>query len=95
MEEELKEIKIIQFVIFLYSIVKVKEAGDIFVFEGVVGYSLGEFLVFVVVGVMDFVDGFKLVYVCVMVMQEVCEMQESIMVVVIGMEDQVVEDILV
>lgn len=93
-EEELKETKITQPAIFLHSIAKVKEAGDTFAPEGVAGHSLGEFSALVAAGAMDFADGLKLVHARAMAMQEACEMQESTMAAVIGMEDQAVEDIL-
>lgn len=93
-EQELKETKITQPAIFLHSIVKVKEAGSSFAPEGVAGHSLGEFSALVAAGAMDFADGLKLVHARAMAMQEACEMQESTMAAVIGLEDQVVEDIL-
>ena len=93
-EEALKQTKITQPAIFLHSIVKVKEAGETFQPEGVAGHSLGEFSALVAAGAMDFADGLKLVHARAMAMQEACEIQESTMAAVIGMEDQAVIDTL-
>ncbi|MEL6655769.1 MAG: ACP S-malonyltransferase [Bacteroidota bacterium] len=93
-EQELKETKITQPAIFLHSIVKVKEAGETFQPEGVAGHSLGEFSALVAAGAMDFADGLKLVQARALAMQEACELQESTMAAVIGMEDQAVIDTL-
>ncbi len=93
-EQELKETKITQPAIFLHSIVKVKEAGNAFQPEGVAGHSLGEFSALVAAGAMDFADGLQLVHARALAMQEACELQQSTMAAVIGMEDQAVIDVL-
>jgi [acyl-carrier-protein] S-malonyltransferase len=92
-EEELKETKITQPAIFLHSVIKVALAGDDFAPEGVAGHSLGEFSALVAAGAMDFADGLRLVHARALAMQEACELQESTMAAVIGLEDAVVENI--
>ncbi|WP_020535724.1 ACP S-malonyltransferase [Lewinella cohaerens] len=92
-EEELKETKITQPAIFLHSVIKVALAGDDFAPEGVAGHSLGEFSALVAAGAMDFADGLRLVHARALAMQEACELQESTMAAVIGLEDAVVENV--
>ena len=92
-EEELKETKITQPAIFLHSIVKVRLAGDTFEPKAVAGHSLGEFSALVAAGAMEFADGLKLVYARALAMQKACEVQESTMAAVLGLEDEVVERI--
>lgn len=92
-EEELKETKITQPAIFLHSVIKVALAGDDFAPEGVAGHSLGEFSALVAAGAMDFADGLHLVHARALAMQEACELEESTMAAVIGLDDKVVEDI--
>ncbi|WP_367389841.1 ACP S-malonyltransferase [Lewinella sp. LCG006] len=92
-EEELKETKVTQPAIFLHSVIKVALAGEDFAPEGVAGHSLGEFSALVAAGAMDFADGLRLVYARALAMQEACELEESTMAAVIGLDDQVVEEI--
>lgn len=92
-DEELKETKITQPAIFLHSIIKVALAGDDFAPEGVAGHSLGEFSALVAAGAMDFADGLRLVHARALAMQEACELEESTMAAVIGLDDKVVEEI--
>jgi [acyl-carrier-protein] S-malonyltransferase len=92
-EEELKETKITQPAIFVHSIIKVALAGDDFAPEGVAGHSLGEFSALVAAGAMDFSDGLRLVYARALAMQEACELEESTMAAVIGLDDKIVEEI--
>lgn len=92
-EEELKETKVTQPAIFLHSVIKVALAGEDFAPEGVAGHSLGEFSALVAAGAMDFADGLRLVYARALAMQEACELVESTMAAVIGLDDQVVEEI--
>ncbi len=92
-EEELKETKITQPAIFVHSIVTVALAGDDFAPQAVAGHSLGEFSALVAAGAMEFADGLKLVHARALAMQKACELQESTMAAVLGLEDAVVEGI--
>lgn len=92
-EEELKETKITQPAIFVHSVIKVALAGDDFTPDGVAGHSLGEFSALVAAGAMDFADGLRLVYARALAMQEACELEESTMAAVLGLDDKVVEEI--
>ncbi len=91
--EALKETKVTQPAIFLHSIVKAKMAGDTFQPDVVAGHSLGEFSALVAAGAMSFEDGLKLVSQRALAMQKACEMQESTMAAILGLDDDVVEEI--
>ena len=92
-EEDLKQTKITQPAIFLHSVARAKMAGDQFQPDAVAGHSLGEFSALVASGAMDFENGLQLVQQRALAMQKACEAQESTMAAILGLEDQVVEDI--
>jgi [acyl-carrier-protein] S-malonyltransferase len=90
--EELKQTKVTQPAIFLHSVILAKVLGDDFKPEMVAGHSLGELSALVANGVLSFEDGLQLVSKRALAMQKACEMQESTMAAVLGLEDAVVED---
>ncbi|MHA7102878.1 ACP S-malonyltransferase [Roseivirga pacifica] len=90
--EELKETKVTQPAIFLHSVVLAK-ISDSFEPNMVAGHSLGEFSALVANGVLAFEDGLKLVSQRALAMQRACEINPSTMAAILGLEDQVVEDI--
>ena len=92
-EEDLKETKITQPAIFLHSITRAKMNTDTFQPDMVAGHSLGEFSALVAAGAMDFESGLRLVQQRAMAMQAACELQESTMAAILGLEDSVVEEI--
>ena len=59
----------------------------------VAGHSLGEFSALVANGVLRFEDGLALVFQRALAMQEACEINPSSMAAILGLEDQVVEQI--
>ncbi len=91
--EDLKATKITQPAVFLHSIAKAKMAGNDFQPDAVAGHSLGEFSALVAAGAMSFEDGLRLVQQRALAMQKACEMTESTMAAVLGLEDAVVEQI--
>jgi [acyl-carrier-protein] S-malonyltransferase len=91
--EALKQTKITQPAVFLHSIVRAKMAGADFQPEAVAGHSLGEFSALVATGGMSFEDGLKLVQQRAMAMQRACEMTQGTMAAVLGLADEVVEEI--
>lgn len=91
--EELKQTKITQPAIFLHSTIKAKMAGADFQPDLVAGHSLGEFSALVANGALSFADGLKLVQQRAMAMQKACEMQESTMAAILGLADEVVEEV--
>src|SRR6056297_6589 len=91
-EDDLKQTRVTQPAIFLHSVVLAKTLED-FNPEMVAGHSLGEFSALVANGALSFEDGLKLVYKRAMAMQKACEMEQSTMAAIIGLEDKVVEDV--
>ena len=92
-DEELKQTKVTQPAIFLHSVILASELGDSFQPAMVAGHSLGEFSALVASGAMNFEDGLKLVSQRALAMQKACEINPSTMAAILGLEDQVVEDI--
>jgi len=90
--EQLKETKVTQPAIFLHSVIMAKVLGDDFKPQMVAGHSLGEFSALVANGVLSFEDGLKLVSQRALAMQKACEIQQSTMAAVLGLEDKIVED---
>ena len=92
-DEALKQTKVTQPAIFLHSVILAKTLGNDFKPEMVAGHSLGELSALVANEVLTFEDGLKLVAARAMAMQKACEMQESTMAAVLGLEDAVVEEV--
>lgn len=91
--EELKETKVTQPAIFLHSVILAKVLGNSFQPEMVAGHSLGELSALVAANVLSFEDGLRLVSKRAIAMQKACEMQASTMAAVLGLEDNVVEQV--
>jgi len=91
--EDLKQTKVTQPAIFLHSVILSKVLGDSFKPNMVAGHSLGEFSALVANGALNFEDGLKLVSQRAMAMQKACEMQNSTMAAVLGLDDNTVEKI--
>ena len=91
--EELKQTKVTQPAIFLHSTILAKLLGDSFRPEMVAGHSLGEISALTSVGVLAFEDGLKLVSKRALAMQAACEAEPSTMAAILGLENEIVEDI--
>lgn len=91
--EALKQTKVTQPAIFLHSVILAKVKGGYFKPEMVAGHSLGEFSALVSAGYLSFEDGLKLVSKRAMAMQKACEQNPSTMAAVLGLENEVVENI--
>ena len=91
--EELKETKVTQPAIFTMSVIMAKLLGDDFKPTMVAGHSLGEFSALTAVGALDFESALKLVSARAMAMQKACEAKPSTMAAILGLADEVVEDI--
>lgn len=91
--EQLKETKVTQPAIFLHSVIFAKVMGDAFKPEMVAGHSLGEISALVSCGVLSFEDGLQLVSKRALAMQKACEIQDSTMAAIIGLEDAIVEEV--
>jgi [acyl-carrier-protein] S-malonyltransferase len=91
-EEDLRQTKVTQPAIFLHSVILAKTIEN-FKPEMVAGHSLGEFSALVANGALSFEDGLTLVYKRAMAMQKACEVEQSTMAAIIGLEDNVVEEV--
>lgn len=91
--EELKQTKVTQPAIFLHSTILAKLLGESFKPEMVAGHSLGEISALTSTGVLAFEDGLKLVSKRALAMQAACEAEPSTMAAILGLENDVVEDI--
>ncbi len=91
--EDLKRTKVTQPAVFLHSVILSKVLGDSFKPDMVAGHSLGEFSALVANRVLDFEDGLRLVSKRALAMQHACELEESTMAAVLGLEDSLVEAI--
>jgi malonyl CoA-acyl carrier protein transacylase len=92
-DEELKETKVTQPAIFLHSVILAKTLGEGFKPGMVAGHSLGEFSALVAASALSFEDGLKLVIARANAMQKACELQPSTMAAILGLADEVVENI--
>lgn len=90
--EDLKETKVTQPAIFLHSVLLAKTVNN-FAPDMVAGHSLGEFSALVANGALTFEDGLKLVYQRALAMQKACEKEPSTMAAIVGLADEVVEDV--
>ena len=92
-EAELKQTKVTQPAIFLHSVIMAKLMGDKFNPDMVAGHSLGEFSALVAANSISFENGLVLVSKRAMAMQKACELVPSTMAAVLGLDDNIVEDI--
>lgn len=92
-DEELKQTKVTQPAIFLHSTILATVLGDDFKPDMVAGHSLGELSALVANGTLSFEDGLMLVYKRALAMQKACEAEPSTMAAILGLDDEVVEQI--
>ena len=91
--EDLRQTKVTQPAIFLHSVISAFVLGKNFDPDMVAGHSLGEFSALVTAKALTFEDGLRLVAKRAMAMQKACEMEESTMAAVLGLSDEVVEEV--
>ncbi|MDR1672161.1 MAG: ACP S-malonyltransferase [Bacteroidales bacterium] len=92
-EEDLKQTKVTQPAVFLHSVILSATMGDKFRPNMVAGHSLGEFSALVAAKALSFEDGLRLVSKRARAMQKACEAEPSTMAAVLGLDDEVVENI--
>lgn len=90
--DDLKQTRVTQPAIFLHS-VAVALGNDTFAPDMVAGHSLGELSALVANKTLSFEDGLRLVYKRAMAMQRACELNPSTMAAILGLDDNVVEEI--
>ncbi len=91
--EELKQTKVTQPAVFIHSVILAKMMGDAFQPEMVAGHSLGELSALTAVGTLSFEDGLRIVSERALAMQAACDIQNSTMAAILGLEDEVIEKI--
>lgn len=92
-DEDLRQTKVTQPAIFLHSVILAETLGSDFTPDMVAGHSLGEFSALVAAKAMSFEDGLRLVAARANAMQKACEAAPSTMAAILGLEDNIVEDI--
>ncbi len=90
--DDLKETKVTQPAIFLHSVLLAKTIKN-FAPDMVAGHSLGEFSALVANGTLTFEDGLRLVAKRAMAMQKACEVAPSTMAAIVGLADDIVEEV--
>jgi [acyl-carrier-protein] S-malonyltransferase len=90
-KDDLTQTRVTQPAVFLESIVRAKIAGSDFQPAAVAGHSLGEFTALAAAGALHFDDALRLVSQRAFAMQKACELADSTMAAVLGMEDADVE----
>ena len=91
-EEDLKQTNITQPAIFLHSIIAYKSLESTRP-DMVAGHSLGEFSALVANGTLSFESGLQLVSLRAQAMQKACALLPSTMAAVLGLADEVVENV--
>ena len=91
-DEDLRQTKVTQPAIFLHSVILAKTIEG-FSPDMVAGHSLGEFSSLVANGALNFEDGLTLVSKRAMAMQKACEAEPSTMAAIMGLKDEVVEEV--
>ncbi len=92
-DDDLKQTKVTQPAIFLHSVILAAVMGDSFRPDMVAGHSLGEFSALVANKTLSFADGLQLVSKRAMAMQKACEARPSTMAAILGVEDNIVEEV--
>ena len=92
-EDELKQTKVTQPAIFLHSVIMAAILGEKFRPDMAAGHSLGEFSALVACKALSFDDGLTLVSKRAGAMQKACEAEPSTMAAVLGLADEIVEEI--
>jgi [acyl-carrier-protein] S-malonyltransferase len=92
-DEDLQQTKVTQPAIFLNSTILAAVLGNSFRPDMVAGHSLGEFSALVANKTLSFEDGLILVSKRAIAMQKACEKTPSTMAAIIGLDDQIVEEV--
>jgi [acyl-carrier-protein] S-malonyltransferase len=90
--DDLKQTRVTQPAIFLHSVILASTLEN-FNPDMVAGHSLGEFSALVANKALAFEDGLQLVFKRAMAMQKACEAQPSTMAAILGLENEVVEEV--
>lgn len=92
-DEQLRETKVTQPAVFLQSVISAVCGIADFQPAMTAGHSLGEFSALVAAGALDVADGLKLVYARAMAMQKACDKSKGTMAAIIGLPDDLIENV--
>lgn len=92
-EDDLKKTSVTQPSVYLHSVILATLLKEEWEMAATAGHSLGEFSALAVAGALSFEDGLRLVSIRANAMQKACDMEDSTMAAIIGLEDDVVNDI--
>ncbi len=91
-DEDLKQTNVTQPAVFIHSVVKAFTLPD-FAPDMVAGHSLGEFSALVASQALSFENGLQLVAQRAAAMQKACELRPSTMAAILGLSDEIIEEI--
>ena len=91
--EQLRQTKVTQPAVFLHSVISSFVSENQFNPDMVAGHSLGEFSALVVAQALTFEDGLRLVAKRAEAMQKACEREPSTMAAILGLDDEIVDEI--
>lgn len=92
-DEDLKQTRVTQPAVFLHSTILAAILGNSFRPDMVAGHSLGEFSALVANKTLTFEDGLRLVSKRALAMQKACEKTPSTMAAILGLDDQIIEEV--
>ena len=92
-KEDLNQTRVTQPAIYVHSVITSKLMVNGFRPDAIAGHSLGEFSALTAAGVIDFESGLKLVSQRAEAMQKACNISKGTMAAVLGLEDNIVEEI--
>jgi [acyl-carrier-protein] S-malonyltransferase len=92
-DEALRQTDVTQPAVFLHAVIQFLTLNETAKPQMVAGHSLGEFSALVANGTLSFEDGLKLVSIRAKAMQKACELNPGTMAAILGLDDQVVEEV--
>jgi len=92
-KEELKQTRVTQPAIYIYSVIVTKIMGSKFQPDALAGHSLGEFSALAAADTISFDSGLKLVSQRAKAMQKACDIKDGTMAAILGLEDEKVVEI--
>ncbi|TAE59793.1 MAG: [acyl-carrier-protein] S-malonyltransferase [Bacteroidetes bacterium] len=92
-EDDLRRTSVTQPAIYIHSVVSARVNDMDKQVQAAAGHSLGEFSALATAGVLAFEDGLRLVAIRANAMQKACDLQVSTMAAVLGLEDEIVEEV--
>ena len=92
-KEELKQTRVTQPAIYIYSVIVTKIMGSKFQPDALAGHSLGEFSALAAAETISFDSGLRLVSQRAEAMQMACDVEDGTMAAILGLENEIVEKV--